>query len=86
MSNSPIDTLQVDIEPYTGAVWRQSLKHQRYTGVLPEYTQLMTSSNNTRPIRIAEAPIPIYWLDKSSYYNENGKDDFHDRVMMQNQH
>ena len=65
----------MDIEAITGIFWYEMIRYQHNVGFLPEYTHLSMMN-----INYLYQPIPVYWREYRSSYNEEGKQDYWDRV------
>ena len=65
----------------TGTMWQDVVRYQFNVGLSPDYVQLQASAD-TRSLRLGylDQPIPVYWVESSSIYNDDGIADFYSKV------
>ena len=61
-------TFQLDIEAISGTFWHEKLRYQHNVGFKPEYTKHLEQQS----IGYLYQPIPVYWIEHSKDYNEEG--------------
>ncbi|KAK2171414.1 hypothetical protein NP493_1070g00018 [Ridgeia piscesae] len=68
----------VDIEPITGTVWRRTVRYQRNVAVKSGHVSV------GRPVppwtQGLDRPMPVYWVDSSRRFNEDGLADYKHRI------